>query len=171
MLSLDYQLFQKINNLAGKSKTCDFFFIIATRFVIWFLGFVALWLASNNFFSEGRILFFNIIFSVIIIILINHLIGFFCFRPRPYIRHEKVNKLFHFLITKKSFPSDHAAIAFALATSVYLYQPYLGIIFFLLAFWVAVSRVYVGVHYPLDIVVGGILGTIISFIIENLLTL
>ena len=49
------------------------------------------------------------------------------------------------------FPSDHSLISFAFASIVFLFNKKLGFVLFLLSFLVGLSRVYVGVHYPIDI--------------------
>ncbi len=61
-----------------------------------------------------------------------------------------------------SFPSGHAATAFAAATAVGLIHPRLARPLLALAATVAFSRVYLGVHFPFDVIVGGILGSIIG---------
>jgi undecaprenyl-diphosphatase len=57
-----------------------------------------------------------------------------------------------------SFPSAHAANSFAMATVVSWRFPRFAPVAFLIAAAVAYSRVYVGVHYPLDAIGGAILG-------------
>jgi undecaprenyl-diphosphatase len=60
--------------------------------------------------------------------------------------------------TSTSFPSGHAASAFAFAYAVGRGEPRLAVPIGLLAGAVAVSRVHTGVHYPSDVVIGSILG-------------
>ena len=61
-----------------------------------------------------------------------------------------------------SFPSGHAASAFAFAYAVGRHLPGLGLPIRLLAGGVAYSRVHTGVHYPLDAIAGSVLGAALS---------
>ena len=64
-----------------------------------------------------------------------------------------------------SFPSGHAATSFAGATVLSAYTPRYWPAWFLLAVAIAFSRVYVGVHYPLDVIVGAVLGVAIALLL------
>ena len=64
-----------------------------------------------------------------------------------------------------SFPSGHATVAFACATVLTLAVPRLAPPLFVLATLVAWSRVYVGVHYPFDVLAGAVLGVGLGFIV------
>ena len=78
-------------------------------------------------------------------------------RPRPCVALPDV----HMLVGIKrsfSFPSAHAANFFAAATLLNYFYPKYRWVYFTAAFLVALSRVSIGVHYPLDIIAGGILG-------------
>lgn len=57
-----------------------------------------------------------------------------------------------------SFPSSHAAISFAMATVFSRYEPRGRVVWYTIAFCISFSRIYLGVHYPLDVLVGGLVG-------------
>ena len=69
---------------------------------------------------------------------------------------------------KYSFPSNHAANSFVFATVLSYFYDKNRISLYILASTIAFSRVYVGVHYPMDIIFGSIIGYIISWIILSL---
>jgi undecaprenyl-diphosphatase len=58
-----------------------------------------------------------------------------------------------------SFPSGHTAVAFSAATVLTAFVPRAAPAFFLLAVAIGYSRIYIGVHWPLDVVGGAVVGT------------
>lgn len=80
-------------------------------------------------------------------------------RPRPHLRVRDPEGPRHVRMpASTSFPSGHAASAFAFAYAVGRHLPMLAVPIRLLAGTVAYSRVHTGVHYPGDVVIGSILG-------------
>ena len=88
-------------------------------------------------------------------------------RPRPFFRYPEPKVLVprpH----DASFPSGHAATSFAAATILSFAFPKAAPAFLVLAGAVAYSRVYVGVHYPLDVSAGAALGAAVAIALRQL---
>lgn len=63
-----------------------------------------------------------------------------------------------------SMPSSHAMFFCAITVIVFSMNKYLGVLFSVCTFLIAISRVVLGVHYPFDVFIGSVLGTIIGLI-------
>ncbi|MDY6776953.1 MAG: phosphatase PAP2 family protein [Candidatus Nanohaloarchaea archaeon] len=83
--------------------------------------------------------------------LVENVLNLLVRRPRP-----PVDALVH--TWTSSFPSGHAALAFALAPVLSQAAPSARIYLYLLAALIAISRVYLGAHYPSDVVAGAAVG-------------
>ncbi|MEU1318618.1 phosphatase PAP2 family protein [Streptomyces tibetensis] len=64
-----------------------------------------------------------------------------------------------------SFPSNHAAIAAAAAVALLFVSRRLGTVAVVAACAMAASRVWVGAHYPHDVVAGGLVGALVAFLL------
>lgn len=82
--------------------------------------------------------------------------------PRPYVSHNTIHTFTH--STGYSFPSEHAAVYGALAFIAFSIDFRLGIITTIVAFLIGISRVNLGVHYPIDVLVGWIVGILVALV-------
>jgi undecaprenyl-diphosphatase len=82
-------------------------------------------------------------------------------RPRPFETIPEADPLIGATVGQ-SMPSGHAATSFAGAVILTYLLPRGAPLFFLLASAIAFSRVYVGVHYVSDVIVGALLGTAVG---------
>lgn len=82
-------------------------------------------------------------------------------RPRPFTAHPQIHPLY--VVHSSSFPAGHAATAFAGATLLSYFTRRGRVALFALATAIAYSRVYVGVHYPSDVIGGAVIGVAIAF--------
>ena len=80
-------------------------------------------------------------------------------RKRPYLIIEKT-KFPANSLQDHSFPSGHTTAIFAVISPYLLFIPQLVLLLLPLAISVGVSRIYLGLHYPSDVIAGGILGSI-----------
>ncbi|GIM48091.1 phosphatase PAP2 family protein [Collibacillus ludicampi] len=123
---------------------------------IWCIGFTLVLLLSDHAFWHQVGVHLSICLSI------SHLIVRFCKkifpRPRPY---KVLDNVFtgRWLLQDASFPSGHATASFCMATILSEVFPAYNYLFYGLAAFVSFSRVYLGLHYPTDIVFGAILGT------------
>lgn len=81
-------------------------------------------------------------------------------RHRPYQRLSQISPLR--TEHDSSFPSGHTAAACASAMVIAVYLPAYALAGFMLAGLVGCSRVYIGVHYPSDVMVGGLIGLVLT---------
>lgn len=83
-------------------------------------------------------------------------------RPRPFLR-EDVDKLVDHK-ESGSFPSNHACSSMVIALSWILVCPLAVAFFAVLAFFTGLSRIMTGVHYPLDVLCGWLIGALSGII-------
>ncbi|MDD7362824.1 MAG: phosphatase PAP2 family protein [Peptoniphilus sp.] len=86
-------------------------------------------------------------------------------RSRPYWVTKNLNT-YGIDLRDYSFPSGHTTAAFTVATTFSLYFPKLAAIFIILALLVAISRTYLAVHYPTDVLAGMIIGVVVGYVVH-----
>src|SRR5437870_1079577 len=95
--------------------------------------------------------------SAALALLINQLIATIWHRQRPFASHPTAH-VWGARSHDPSFPSDHASAAFAIAFAVYLFDRVAGAIFLVAAVIIGAGRVFIGAHYPADVLAGCLVG-------------
>ncbi len=108
-----------------------------------------------------RHLSYKISISIIITAWVVKVIKHIFTRIRPYVKFSNLNTK-KIGIDKYSFPSGHTAAAFTMAVTVSFLFPQFKYYALLVSLLVGVSRIYLGVHYPSDVIAGGIIGSIVA---------
>ena len=160
---MDYLIFQKINSLAGKSVCWDGLGIFFAEYFGYILLAILILFLLKDYKKYWPIIFRALAAGILSRFIITEIIRFFWERPRPFVENQVNLLLSHG--ASSSFPSGHAAFYFALASIVYFYNKKLGIVFLISSFLISISRVFVGVHWPSDVLTGAIIGIFSGWLI------
>jgi len=95
--------------------------------------------------------------ATLLVVGLNQPVGHLFAEARPYATHPQILRLAD-VTTDFSFPSDHAVMGGAVATGLLLVNRRLGLLAALAAALMAFARVYIGAHYPWDVLGGLVLG-------------
>jgi undecaprenyl-diphosphatase len=102
------------------------------------------------------------------LIINNNLLKNIVQRPRPFVTFTDL-KIIIPTPSEFSFPSGHTASSFAAASVFYKHLPRkIGVPAIVLAGLIGLSRLYVGVHYPTDVIAGVLMGILLSYMAEYL---
>lgn len=158
--SIDYSIFKAINGLSGSSGPDAIFRFVANDFEYVLIALVALaFLAPGHWHRESRRPGAVLATAAAgVALILNQPLSHAVDRLRPFVAHPGIA---HVLVARShdpSFPSDHATGGFALACGMFLYDRTIGTVLFALAAVLAFARVYVGVHYPGDVLAGAAIG-------------
>ncbi len=159
---MDYSLLKIINDFTASRSfvtpiavVCSTYLIFTLPFGVFFLG------------KKWKRALLALFVSVGSAYGVNALIGFLYFRSRPFVDHP-VMLLIHKSGADKSFPSDHTALAFAIAMTLFFFDKRLGLLALVGAMFVGIGRIAVGVHYPSDVFVGMLVGVCSACIIHRI---
>jgi undecaprenyl-diphosphatase len=122
--------------------------------LFWVALAAAMWLAGASY---GRGMFLSVVVFIYLTLIVNFLVKVIVRRERPAAADELLRPLVD-VPTSLSFPSSHAAMSFAAASVMSFYHPAMLPVFYILALVMSWTRVYVGVHYPSDVVAGTVVG-------------
>jgi undecaprenyl-diphosphatase len=129
----------------------------------------AIWLAIGVLLTVARrirlqSLWQLIIATAVVWVLNDGLVKPLVARPRPFVSAPAIVRVVGAPPSGASFPSGHAAAAVVGAFLLAAYWPDGRIVCWLLAILIMYSRVYVGAHYPLDVVGGALLGWLVAWV-------
>lgn len=163
---MDVIIFEKINNLVGKSSLFDFLGYFFAEYLGYILLAILVLFLLRGYKKYWEMVVEALAAAVLSRFVLAEIIRFFWYRARPFVENQ-VNSLLPHEATG-SFPSGHATFYFALSTVVYLHNKKLGIIFLVSSFLISISRVFAGVHWPTDILAGAALGIIFGWLVHRI---
>ena len=164
---LNWELARALNGWAGRYPVVDavgamvasdlVFLVLLSLLVWWFLP-------SADDIGKRAALATGI--AVVFGQAVNMALGHLVFVPRPFVAHQV--QLLVAAAHDSSFPSDHSAAALAVAISALLWKMPGRRLLLPVGILIALARVYVGAHYPADILVGAGLGTLWATVVYKL---
>lgn len=167
MYFLDLYLFNVINGFAGRWPGLDFIGIFFAKYFEYVLLVCLLIALAKNFKKYWRMVAEALVAAVFVRFVMAEIIRRVYFRPRPFV-YNHVNLLIPHSASEASFPSGHASFYFALSTIIYGYNKKAGILFYIGSFFMVISRVFVGIHWPSDILAGAVLGIVMGLVLNLL---
>ena len=154
----DDWLFTKVNS----SLRCKFLnkimpgftFLGGARFTV-LVGLILI-LQSGGFAGIGKEVGLALAGSHLLVQIVKR----FVTRPRPFLVLPMVNTWKTLILKDYSFPSGHTTAGFALAIVLSINFHVFAPLFVLMAMLIGFSRMYLGLHYPTDVFVGAVIGTV-----------
>lgn len=167
---MNYWLFSLINDMANQSIVLDALMIVISKIVPYIYIFILAGLymqgfRTRNFKLRGESFATGVLF--LICLLGSFILGSMFYENRPFVDHTVVLIVNH--AADASFPSDHAVGTMALACGILYYRWNLGTWMVYGSILVGISRVFVGNHYPGDILGAFILVWILTALYNKLL--
>lgn len=160
---MNYKVFKSINQLSGRFSPIDLLMIFISNKIHFVFIFILIFMWFRDDFHKR--LSFNAVISAGVTLFIHTLIKSFYFKPRPFIKRRV-----GILIPSKmdsTFPSKHTLLVFAVSTSIFLHKRTLGLIMWVLSMLTGFSRIWVGHHYPFDIIGSAFIATITSIVLDK----
>lgn len=167
---MNYHLFRAINNLTGNRVVNAMMKFSAEYLVFIVFGLLAV-LCLLRLRERAFRQVIAVAGALVITFVLSRVFSAAYTEKRPFQTHTVHELISH--AADQSFPSDHATAAFGIAFAVLVFLSWRwGTVLFLAAVLIGFARVYVGIHYPLDILggfVAGALGTAIVAAIDAVL--
>ncbi|HDR7567902.1 undecaprenyl-diphosphatase [Bacillus mycoides] len=155
---LNIDAFRAINNLGKQYSSLNSTMVFLAEYMVYFLGLIiiAYWFTQSK---KNKMMIIQAIVAFVIAEIIGKLAGNLHLNYQPFAVLPNVNKLVDHAVDN-SFPSDHTILFFSICFSFWLVRKKSRWLWLVLAFCVAISRIWVGVHYPFDVITGALIGII-----------
>ncbi|MBJ8106024.1 MULTISPECIES: undecaprenyl-diphosphatase [Bacillus cereus group] len=155
---LNIDAFRAINDLGKQYSSLNSTMVFLAEYMVYFLGLIiiAYWFTQSR---KNKMMIIQAMVAFITAEIIGKLAGKLHLNYQPFTVLPNVNKLVDHAVDN-SFPSDHTILFFSICFSFWLVRKKARWLWLVLAFCVAISRIWVGVHYPFDVLTGALIGII-----------
>lgn len=162
---MDEQVLHALNGLVTHHKSFRelvVMYVVAAPYLICFMVGV-MFLLGRRPSRRGAVLAG---ISAVTAVAISQIVTMLVDRARPFVADPLVSVFVHHG-PDRSFPSDSATAAFAIASALMIYSPRMGRIALVLAAAWGLGRIAVGMHYPTDILAGAALGAVVTMLLQT----
>ncbi|MBO1628212.1 undecaprenyl-diphosphatase [Bacillus arachidis] len=155
---LNIDTFRAINDLGKQYSSLNSTMVFLAEYMVYFLCLIIIiyWFTQSR---KNKMMIIQAMVAFVTAEIIGKLAGKFHLNYQPFAVLPDVNKLVDHAVDN-SFPSDHTILFFSICFSFWLVRKKTGSLLLTLAFCVAISRIWVGVHYPFDVITGALIGII-----------
>lgn len=162
-MELNIDLFRMINDLGKQFPAVNPTMVIIAEYMVFFLALsvILFWFTRIN---KNRMMVICGGVTFILAEIIGKMAGKIHSNHQPFAELSNVNKLIEKAVDN-SFPSDHTILFFSFCVTFWLFKRGWGFLWILLAFLVGISRIWVGVHYPADVLVGAVISTLAASVV------
>ncbi|MEK4441536.1 MULTISPECIES: undecaprenyl-diphosphatase [Niallia] len=164
---VNIHLFRYINDLGKQYTFLNIPMILIAEYMVYFLAIATLllWFSSKK---KNRMMVLCAMVSFLFAEIGGKIAGILHSNYQPFEELLNVNKLIEKTVDN-SFPSDHTILFFSICLSFYLFKRGIWLFWVILALIVGISRIWVGVHYPMDVFVGAFIATMSSILVYLIL--
>ncbi|HEU5401261.1 MAG TPA: phosphatase PAP2 family protein [Terriglobales bacterium] len=175
--SIDLLLFQAINGLCGQNLMIDY---VADRIeslqlkgLVFIATFGALWFRHSKTQVRDRETLILLLIAIVLSLVVGRVLAnLLPFRVRPMFTsgigyHAPLFETNAYFENWSAFPSDTAAIVFAMTTGFWLLSRWWGLLWAAFSIAATMARVYFGLHYPGDILAGALIGVDVMLAINS----
>ena len=165
MMDTNIQLFRLINDLGFHIPALNPVFIFIAEYFLYLLIIVLIYyLFKDN--GKHRIMVLAAVVSCLIAVILGKITGQFHYNVQPFATLDNVNLLIEKEVNN-SFPSDHTILSFTICMTLFLFDKR-KFYFLFIGLLVAVSRIWVGVHYPFDVLTSIVLSIVAALIVSTI---
>ena len=167
-MNIDLYIFNLINGFSGKWPWLDSANIFLAKYLLYILVIALGLFAVLNLKKYWKVVFVSLVAGVVARFIVGTIIRFLWFKERPFVVLHLI-PLIDKDPSEASFPSGHMLFLFAISTVIYLYNKKIGWGFYIASAIIGIARIYVRVHWPVDIFMGAIIGIIMGFLTNKVI--
>lgn len=164
---LNINLFNYINQFANHSLFLNNLGVFFAKYLVYIFVLIIIILWFTNKKNKNTSLY--VFYATILGLIINYIVTIFYFHPRPFMINLGTQLIKHSIGT--SLPSDHTTILLSIAIMLIYFRntKKLGVILSIFGLLGGISRIFCGVHFPLDIIASIFVALISTYTIYKLI--